>query len=108
MGGLTLVLLKGSRELIDCWGHLQSLHKDALLSLDSDVLRPFDETGEVSFWLDVTSESEVLGSLLEERALSRTSTSGLAAALRLDDFLSLKGLFLHLQSTMRTRAISED
>ena len=102
---LTLVLLDGVGELVDGGGHLQSLHQNSLLSLDSDVLRPLDETGEVSLWLDVASESEVPRPLLEERALSRTTSGG--AALRLDDLLSLSS-FLHLHSTARTRPVSKD
>ena len=76
------------------------MHEDSLLSLDSDVFWPFDETGEVSLWLNVTSESEVLGPLLEERALSRTAT--VSATLRLDNFLSLYS-FLHLHSIAHKR-----
>ena len=64
--------------------------------MDSDVLRPFNETGEVSFWLNVTSESEIPYSLFEERTLSRTT--GGSAAFRLDDLLSLSS-FLDLHST---------
>ena len=45
------------------------MHKDRLLSLDTDVLGPFDETGHVSLGLDVTTDSEVTGILLEEGAL---------------------------------------
>ena len=103
----TLVLLDSVGELVDGGGHLQSLHQNSLLSLDSDVLWPLDETGEVSLWLDVTSESEVPGPLLEERALSRTT--GGSAALRLDNFLSLKSLLLFtLHSIARTRPVSKD
>jgi len=61
-----LVLINGVTELSDGGRHLQSLHQNSLLPLDSDVSWPFDETGEVSLWLDVTSESEVSDSLLEE------------------------------------------
>lgn len=71
----TLVLLNGVSELIDGGGHLQSLHQNSLLPLDSDVLWPFDETGEVSLWLDVTSESEVLCFLLEEGGTLARSNS---------------------------------
>ena len=94
MRSRTLVLLNGGRELVDGGGHLQSLQQNSLLSLDSDVLRPFDETGEVSLWLNVTSESEVSDSLLEEGALSRASSC--SVALGLDNLLSLSS-FLHLQ-----------
>ena len=51
---------------MDVGWDLKALEKDALLSLDADVLGPFDETGEVASWLDVTTDSEVLGALLEE------------------------------------------
>lgn len=63
---LTLVLLKGLAELVDLGRHLQSLHEDSLLSLDANVARPFDEAGEVTLGLDVTSKSEVSSVLLEE------------------------------------------
>ena len=63
---LTLVLVNGLRELIDGGRNLEALEKNALLSLNTDVLGPFDKTGEVADWLDVTTDSEVLGRLLEE------------------------------------------
>lgn len=63
---LTLVLVNGSGELVDGWGNLKSHHEDGLLSLDTDVLGPLDETGEVADGLDVTTDTEVLGGLLEE------------------------------------------
>ena len=65
---LTLVLLEGLGELVDLRGHLQSLHQNSLLSLDADVARPFDEAGEVTLGLDVSSKSEILDILLEQRA----------------------------------------
>ena len=52
---LTLVLLKGLGELVDLRRHLQSLHQNSLLSLDTNVARPFNEAGEVTLWLDVSS-----------------------------------------------------
>ena len=65
---LTLVLLECLGELVDGGGHLQSLHQNSLLSLDADVLRPFDEAGEVTLGLDVSAKSEILHILLEQRA----------------------------------------
>lgn len=62
---LTLVLLEGLRELVDGGGHLQSLHKNSLLSLNSNVTRPFDEAGEVTLGLDISSKSEIFSILLE-------------------------------------------
>lgn len=47
------VLVEGVTELGDCWGDLQTLVEDDLLSLESDVFRPFDESGDVSGRLDV-------------------------------------------------------
>ena len=63
---LTLVLVNGLRELVDGGRDLEALEKNALLSLNADVLGPFDKAGEVTDWLDVTTDSEVLGGLLEE------------------------------------------
>jgi len=91
-----LVLVNGVSELIDGGRHLQSLHQDSLLPLDSDVPWPFDETGEVSLWLNVTSESEVLGSFLEERSLTNVITASWGTSLGLNDLLSLS-CFLNLQ-----------
>ena len=99
-----MVFLDSRLELVDGGGHLQSLQQNSLLSLDSDVLRPFDETGEVSLWLEVTSESEVSWSLLEEGALSGTTSGG--ASPGLNNFLTLSS-FLHLHSTSRMRPVSK-
>jgi len=93
LGGL--ILLNSLGELVDGGGHLESLHEDSLLSLDSDVFWPFDETGEVSLWLNITSESEVLGSLLEERAGTNVSAGSWGTWLSLNDLLSLS-CFLNL------------
>jgi len=71
----SLVLLKGLAELVDGGGHLQSLHENSLLSLDSNVARPFDKTGEVTLGLDVSSKSEIFSVLLEERTGSSTSAT---------------------------------
>jgi len=86
----SLVLLESIGELVDGGGHLQSLHQDSLLSLDSNVARPFDETGEVTFGLDISTKSEILSRFLEEGA-GASGTS--RASLRLNDLLSLS--FLH-------------
>jgi len=63
------VSLNSGLELSNCWWDLQALHENSLLSLNSDVLGPLDETGEVSLGLDVTSNSEVAGVLLEQGLL---------------------------------------
>ena len=36
------------------------------MSLESDIFGPFDESGQISGWLDVVTKSEVSWSLLEE------------------------------------------
>lgn len=64
-----MVLINGVGELSNGWGNFKALHKDGLLSLNADVLWPFDETAEVSLGLDVTTDSEVAGVLSEEGVL---------------------------------------
>ena len=88
----TFVLVDCGSELVDGWGHLQSLEKNSLLSLDSDVLWPLDETSKVSLGLDVSSETEVSWVLLEET--SRTG-GGTRSSLGLNDLLTSLN-FLHL------------
>jgi hypothetical protein len=86
---LTLVLVDSLGELVDDGRDLESLHENTLLSLDSDVLGPLHEAGQVALGLDVATEAEVAGVLLEKR-----SGSSDGAALGLNDLLSLS--FLHL------------
>lgn len=92
---LTFVLVDSVLELSNRGRNLESLVKDTLLALNADVLGPLHEPGEVSLWLDVTSQSEVTRVLLEERVLSGARASSLAA---LDHFLSLSS-FLDLQES---------
>jgi len=81
------VLVESVRELGDGRGHLQALMEDDLLALETDVLGPFDEAGEVGLGADVLADTEVLGVSLEERVLfslsrlagSERSSSGLLA-----------------------------
>ena len=61
------VLVNGLGELTDGGRGLESQHHDSLLSLDSDVLGPSDESGEVLHGLDISSDSEVSWGLLEKR-----------------------------------------
>ncbi len=84
-----MVLVDGVGELVDGWWDLESLHKDALLSLDADVLWPFDEAGQVTGGLNVTADTEVLGGLLEERALRVNSFRVADNDLSLSSFLNL-------------------
>jgi len=53
-------------ELGNGWRHLEALHEDALLALNTDVFRPFDEACKVSLRLDVSSDSKVAWVLLEQ------------------------------------------
>jgi len=71
----SLRFLDSVGELGNAWWDLESLHEDSLLSLDSDVLGPSDESGEISLGLDVTTNSEVSGALLEEGVLLSTGAS---------------------------------
>lgn len=89
-----MVLVDGIRKLVDCWWALKTLEKDSLLTLNTNVLWPLDEPGKVSSWLDITTDSEVSGTLLEQRILiSAGSTLGCSSGhdhfLALSDFLWL-------------------
>ena len=68
-----LVLVKSRLELGNGWGNLKTLHKNSLLSLDTDVARPLDHTGKIALGLDITSNTEVAGALLEKRVFAVTS-----------------------------------
>lgn len=50
--------------------HLESLKKNSLLTLDANIFRPPDEAGEISLWLNVSSDSKVASVLLEQWALT--------------------------------------
>jgi hypothetical protein len=63
----TLIFLEGSGELSDGRWDFQSGKKDSFLSLEGDVFGPFDESGQISGWLDVVTESEVSWPLFEKR-----------------------------------------
>jgi hypothetical protein len=83
---LTLVLIDGLRELVECGGNLQSLKKNSLLTLDANVLWPLDEASKISLGLDVTTDSKVTSILLEERALNLLGAT--LGATALNDFLA--------------------
>jgi len=90
--GTGLVSVDGLGELVKCGGDLKSFKKNLLVSLESDVLRPSDRSGEISDGLDITTNSEASGSLLEEGVSldligSLGSFGGLANFLSLDHFL---------------------
>jgi len=62
-GGL---LVKSLAELVDGRRDLQSGLENGSLSLKLDVFWPSDESGQVSFWLDISADSEVFSSFLEQ------------------------------------------
>ena len=55
-----------SLELSDERRDLHASHEDALLSLEQDVLGPTNKPGEVSLWLQLSTDPEVLRARLEE------------------------------------------
>jgi hypothetical protein len=50
--------------------HLETLVQDNLLPLETDVLGPLDEAGQVLLGGQVTSDAESASALLEQRVLS--------------------------------------
>jgi len=88
----SLVLVNGLLELEKGSRGLQSHEQNSLLSLDSDVLWPLDESGEVLLWLDGSTDSEGSWALLEKRiSLWGFTGSGTGNDLLLSDFLCLLG-----------------
>jgi len=69
----SLVLVNGLLELEKSGRRLQSHEENSLLSLDSDIFRPSDESGKVLLWLDGSTDSEGSWGLLEERVRGTTS-----------------------------------
>jgi hypothetical protein len=64
LGGL--VLINGLLELEKSRWRLQSHEENSLLSLDSNIFRPSDESGKVLLWLDRSTNSERSWGFLEE------------------------------------------
>jgi len=58
--------IQGLRELVDWWRNLDTAVKDGLLPLEANVFGPTDETAQITTWLDVLTDREVLGSLFKE------------------------------------------
>lgn len=52
------VLVDCVAELSNCRWDLESLVEDDLLALETDVLWPLDESGQVTRWLDVLADTE--------------------------------------------------
>lgn len=57
-------------ELCERRGHFEAHVQDLALSLEADVLWPFDHAREVTIWLDVLADAEVLGATFDQGVLS--------------------------------------
>lgn len=63
------VAVEGVLELSNGRGNLQAHVQDLLLALQADIFGPLDEAGQVALGLDVLTDTEVTGALLDERVL---------------------------------------
>ena len=63
------VAVQGVLELGQRRGDLQAHVQNLLLALKTDILGPLDEAGQVALGLDVLADTEVAGTLLDERVL---------------------------------------
>lgn len=68
---LELVLGESVGELVDDSWDLESLEEDFLLSLEKNVLWPLDVSGQVSLWLDVSSNLVISWSALDQFGVGR-------------------------------------
>merc|ERR1719427_809991 len=89
-GSLTV---QGRVELVHRWWDLETGLKDNLLPLETDVLGPFHKPGEVPWWLDVSSDSEVPAPLLKERVDHALCLWPFHSKWRRSHLLSLLALF---------------
>lgn len=53
-------------ELVDGWWNLQTGLKDGLLSLQTNVLGPLDESAQIALGLDILPDAKVSDALLEQ------------------------------------------
>lgn len=81
------------------------MEQNPLLSLDSDILGPLHEAGEVALGLDVASDSEIASVLLEQGALNVFDAS--FAASRGSDYLLAFRNFLNLRANRLGAATAE-
>lgn len=63
-----MVLINGLLELVESRWDLESLKKNSLLTLNSNVFWPSNEASEISLGLDVSTDSKVTSILLEQGA----------------------------------------
>ena len=69
------VAVQSVLELSNGRGNLEAEVQDLLLALKTDIFGPLDEAAEVALGLDVLANTEVAGTLLDERVLgNRIST----------------------------------
>lgn len=103
------VLVESVGELGDGRGNLKTLVKDDLLALETDVLGPLDEAGEVGLGLDVLANTEVFGVSLEERVLLRFGGLGDAGggARNLLSWGGLGGLVIETEKVSKRRSIHD-
>lgn len=64
------VAVQGVLELGNRRGDLQTHVQNLLLALEADIFGPLDEAGQVALGLDVLTDTEVTGALLDERVLT--------------------------------------
>ena len=69
------VLVQNVLELGNCGGDLQPEVEDLLLALKTDILGPAHHAGKVALGLDVLADTEVAGTLLDERVLTANIVS---------------------------------
>ena len=62
-----MIFVESSGELSNCRRYFDSSEQNSFLSLEGDVFGPFDKAGKVGLGLDGVANSEVTGSLFEER-----------------------------------------
>ena len=64
-----MILVESTCELVDGWWHFESHVQDSLLTLNTDVLGPLYEAREVALGLDISANTEIASTLLEEGVL---------------------------------------
>lgn len=63
---ISLILIKRFLELSNKWGDFYSGEENSFLSLECNIFRPSDKSSQVSFGLDIITDSEIARSALEE------------------------------------------
>ena len=63
----SLLALKGLLELVNGWGNLQALLQHCLLTLETHILGPSQEPAQITLGLNISTNTEIPGTLLKER-----------------------------------------